>query len=102
MARVQGEHKQKAKAKIGLSTVLLIMILTAGFAWTVSDLQAQVEAAESQYTALELQMEAQRSVNEHLTSAIEEGGTQEQMEQIAREELGLVAPGEKVFYDISR
>ena len=36
-----------------------------------------------------------------LAEDIENGASQEQMEEIARDELGMVAPGEKVFYDVS-
>lgn len=101
MAQKKKKAPKKVKARIGLSTVILILILLAGFAWKMNDLQVQVAAAEEQYVALEAQVESQSQTNEQLREAIEQGGTQEQMEQIAREELGLTAPGEKVFYDIS-
>jgi len=39
--------------------------------------------------------------NEQLKKDIEEGTTPEKVEEIARNELGLVTPGEYVFYDTS-
>ena len=46
-------------------------------------------------------MDAQRQANESLAADIAEGTTPEKMEELAREELGLVTPGEYVFYDVS-
>ena len=46
-------------------------------------------------------MQAQQQENDALAADIAEGGTQEKMEEIARETLGLVYPGERVFIDKS-
>ena len=50
---------------------------------------------------LAAQVDAQRQANESLAADIAEGTTPEKMEELAREELGLVTPGEYVFYDVS-
>ncbi len=49
-------------------------------------------------TAVQLQQQA----NDALQKSIDQGGSQEEMERIARDELGLVTPGERVFVDIGR
>lgn len=99
MARVA--KPKKAKARLSFATVVLMLALLAGFGYQVDQMQTQVEQAQQQYETLEQQVSAQIQLNEELQAAIEEGGTDAQMEDIAREELGLVSPGEKVFYDVS-
>ena len=42
----------------------------------------------------------QQQENDALQKSIDQGGSQEEMERIARDELGLVSPGERVFVDI--
>ena len=39
--------------------------------------------------------------NDTLEADIAEGATQEKMEDLAREKLGVVSPNERVFYDVS-
>ena len=42
-----------------------------------------------------------KQANDALAADIAEGNTQEKMEEIARDELGYVSPGERVFIDTS-
>jgi cell division protein FtsB len=48
-----------------------------------------------------VQVAAKQAQNDSLQESIDRGGSLEEMLRIAREELGLVAPNEKVFYDTS-
>lgn len=94
----------KAKAqrvRVSVFTKLLILLLLAGIGWQLYRLQNQVAEAQTQRAQLTEQVAAQRQKNDALAEDIQNGGSQEQMEEIARDELGLVAPGEKVFYDVS-
>ena len=50
---------------------------------------------------LAVQVAAKQAQNDALQDSIDRGGSLEEMLRIAREELGLVAPNEKVFYDTS-
>ena len=63
--------------------------------------QEQVRAAEAEKEALAAQVQAKQQENDALAADIAQGSTQEKMEEMAREELGLVYPGERVFYDTS-
>ena len=42
-------------------------------------------------------MESKQAENDALRADIADGGSQEKKEEIARDELGMVAPGERVF-----
>lgn len=89
------------RVRVSLFTKVILLLLLVGIGWQLYRLNGQVAAAQSQKDQLSGQVSAQRQENDALTESIENGGDQEKMEEIARDELGLVGPGEKVFYDVS-
>ena len=99
MAKAAKIKKQHARAS--LLTKLLVLLLLAGIGWQLFHLQEQVRAAEAEKEALAAQVQAKQQENDALAADIAQGNTQEKMEEMAREELGLVYPGERVFYDTS-
>lgn len=92
----------KRRAHIGLLTVLLLCLLLACVGWQLSDLRTQVSTAQAERDRLAAEVEAQRQENDALTADIAEGATDEKIEEIARNELGLVYPGDYLFPDGSR
>lgn len=92
---------KKKQVKAGFFTKLLIFILITALGWQLYRLHDQVQTAEAQKTQLSAQVEEQQQKNDSLQKSINNGGSKEEMEQIARDELGLVSPGERVFYDVS-
>lgn len=76
-------------------------MLLAALTWQLNALRSQVEDAELQRQQLAVQVAAKQAENDSLQESIDHGGSEEEMLRIAREELGLVAPNEKVFYDTS-
>ena len=99
MARQKKQPRQRVRAS--LFTKVLILVLLVGIGWQLVRLRDQVEAAEAEKARLETQIQAQQQENDALAADIAEGNTQEKMEEIARETLGLVYPGERVFIDKS-
>ena len=99
MARQKKPPRQRVRAS--LFTKVLILVLLVGIGWQLVRLRDQVEAAEAEKARLETQIQAQQQENDALAADIAEGNTQEKMEEIARETLGLVYPGERVFIDKS-
>lgn len=93
--------RKQERRRTGLMTKLLILVLLAAIGYQLYGLRAQVEKAQAEKERYAAQVEALRQENETLTADIAEGATQEKMEQIARDELGLVTPGEYVFYNTS-
>lgn len=96
----KGTQNQK-NAKAGLATKIVIVLLLAAVGWQLYDLQGQVKAARAEKDAFAQQVAEMEAENEALAADIAEGPTPEKMEEIAREELNLVTPGEYVIYDIS-
>ena len=99
MARQKKQPRQRVRAS--LFTKVLILVLLVGIGWQLVRLRDQVEAAEAEKARLETQIQAQQQENDALAADIAEGNTQEKREEIARETLGLVYPGERVFIDKS-
>ena len=96
------EKREKAKAPLGaagiLARVILIVLLVYG-AVTLYNLQQQIESATEQETQLTAQVQDLEDRNSALRADIAAAGDQEKLEDVARDELGMVKSGEKVFYD---
>ena len=99
MAKQKKQPRQRVRAS--LFTKVLLLVLLVGIGWQLVRIHDQVEAAVAEKARLEAQIQAQQQENDALAADIAEGGTQEKMEEIARETLGLVYPGERVFIDKS-
>lgn len=102
MAKAKKQSKQKRqRTRTSLSAKLLILILLAAIGWQLHGLKSQVESAQLEKERLAAQVEAVQQENSALAADIAEGSTPEKMQEIAREELGWVMPGEYVFYNRS-
>lgn len=103
MAKAEAKKpvKEKAKARSGFFTKLIIVILLVAMIWQWNALQEKLDAAEMQRQQLAAQVAAKGAENDAIQQSIDQGGSLEEMLRIAREQLGLVAPNEKVFYDTS-
>jgi cell division protein FtsB len=76
-------------------------VLLGALGWQLYQLHGRVETARAQETQLSADVEKKQQENDALQEKIDQGGSSQQMEEIARDQLGLVSPGEKVFYDVS-
>ena len=94
-------HPKKQRVRSGLLTRLLLIVLLVAAGWQLYDLQDQVSSARTQQQLLAAQVADIRQENEALAADIAQGSTSEKMEELARDELGWVAPGEYVFYPSS-
>jgi len=98
---VANNTKKQKRPRAGLLTKLAILVLVVALGWKLQDLHRQVQAAQAEKENYIMQVNEQQQINDALKADIAEGVTQEKIEEIAREELGLVTPGEYVFYDTS-
>jgi len=89
--------EKKSRPKAGLLTKIVIVVLLAAMGWQLYDLRGQLRAAEAEKAAYQQQVEEQQQKNDALAADIAEGPTEEKIEEIARNELGYVKPGEYVF-----
>lgn len=83
--------------KAGFLTKIVILVLLIAASVTLLGLQRQIAAAQGQREALAVQVARQSQVNEDLKEAVENSDDPDRQAAIARNELGLASPGEKVI-----
>ena len=93
--------KGRKRVRAGILTKLLLLVLLAALGWQLYHLHSQIQAAEAEKASLAAEVQTQRQTNDALSDEIKNGSSQEQLQKVARDELGLVSPGEKIFYDVS-
>lgn len=83
-----------------LLTKILILVMVVYATVTLVSLQNQVAIREAEAARLEAEIEAARQESLRLEQAIETLDTDEGVEAVARQKLGLVSKGEIVYYDV--
>lgn len=84
--------------KASLLTKIVILALLIGAATALLNLQNKLAVAQEDLAQAQAEVAAQRQVNADLSDAVENSGDPERQADIARDKLGLVTPGEYVFY----
>ena len=85
--------KKKQKRASGFLTGVLLLVLLLGVGIQLYRMQEQLKTARDEEAALAEQ-------NAALQEDLDNADNPELIEDIAREELGMVTPNEKVFYAI--
>lgn len=96
--------KNRNKTKKRKTSFLLALgafALAGYFAITLIQLQIQISEKKETLAQIQAQYNEKIAENEELEKIVEDGNEDEYMERIARDSLGYVKPGEKVYYDIS-
>ena len=87
------------KASLITKIIILAVILYAGI--SLVSVKLQVTEAQEKRDQLQTQVDSTLQTNTELQYAIDHSEDEETVEDIARSKLGLVKPGEKIFYDSS-
>jgi cell division protein FtsL len=87
--------------RAGFLTKIVVAVLLVYMAITLLNLRGKIRDAEADLETYQTKIEAQQQLNAQLQSDVENGTAEDELEAIARYKLGLVEPGEKVFYDIT-
>lgn len=86
--------------RAGIATKLVVVILIVYAVVTLINLQTRIDDAEREKAALAAAVADKSATNEALRYEIEHSGDPATLEEVARDKLGLVLPGEQIFYDI--
>lgn len=86
--------------KAGPFIKIVILALIVYAAISIVTTKGKVEQARLDRDAVQEQVDALRQENAGLEYSVEHAGDDETIESIARIKLGLVRPGEKIFYDV--
>lgn len=89
------------KNKRSFIIVLFAVVLCACFAISLFSLVRDIDSIKKDISAVELATAEQEAANAALRDKINNGNTDEYVESIARDKLGYVMPGERVYYDVS-
>ena len=84
--------------KASILTKLVVLALLIGVASALLNLRGQIQQAQADLTQAQAEVAAQKQVNADLADAVENSGDPQRQADIARSKLGLVEPGEYVFY----
>lgn len=78
-----------------------LVLLIGYFVITFFSLRLSIKERRSVWEQKNVEYQQQVAENERLKSVVESEDKSEYIEQVAREKLGYVMPGEKVFYDVT-
>ena len=92
---------KEPKKRTSFLTMLVIAVLIVLVGVQLIHLRAQIETAQAEQTALQSKLDAAKQENDELSSALEKADDPEFLQELARDQLGYVTPGEKSFYDVS-
>lgn len=84
--------------KASILTKLVVLALLTGVATALLNLRSQIQQAQMDLAQTQAQVVAQRQTNADLSDAIENNSDADRQADIARNKLGLVEPGEYIFY----
>ena len=87
--------------KAGLLTKIVILALLVYLLTAFLNLNRQIAAARSERDAVESMVVSQTQRNAELSEDLAQAGDPKKQEDIARDKLGMVVPGEKVFIDVT-
>ena len=82
-------------------TKIVILALIVYAAISLSTTKSRIASAEEDRLVLQAKVDAMLQENAELEYDIAHAGDPETIAEIARTKLGLVKPGEKIFYDVS-
>ena len=84
--------------KAGLVTKIVVVLLLVYVATALWSLNSRIAQAKAEVATLTDQVQAQTQQNTDLKDAIDNSADSDHRKDIAREKLGLLEPGEKVFH----
>ena len=87
--------------RAGLVTKIVILAIIVYAGISLVSLKVKVSDARETRDELQTQVDGVLQTNTELLYAIDHSTDPETIEDIARNKLGLVKPGEKIFYDVN-
>ncbi len=91
----------KPKRRTGLIAALVVLIMLIVVGLQLLRMREQLIQARAERDALAEQVALQEQENRTLEAALERAEDPEYLQELARDQLGMVSPGQKDFYDVS-
>ena len=100
MAKTNQKSSKRVQSKSFILTLALVLLL-GYFVITFIGNQLELRDANAEKNQLTEALQMQLAENERIQSIVDSEDKSDYIEQVAREKLGYVMPGEKVFYDVT-
>lgn len=91
----------KPKKRVSLIAALVVLIMLIIVGMQLLRMRDQLIAARTEHDVLTEQVAKQEQENRALEAALERAEDPEYLQELARDQLGMVSPGQKDFYDVS-
>ena len=91
----------KPKKRVSLIAALVVLILLVVVGMQLLRIRDQLIDARAERDVLTGQVAQQEQENRALEAALERAEDPEYLQELARDQLGMVSPGQKDFYDVS-
>ncbi|MBE6908168.1 MAG: hypothetical protein E7474_00995 [Ruminococcaceae bacterium] len=98
--RVSG-MAEKAKTRGGAFAALVVLVLLLLVGMQLMNMRGKLAEARSEQILLSERVARQEQENRTLEAALERAEDPAYLQQLARDQLGMVTPGQKDFYDVS-
>lgn len=96
--RKKGGKPAKSARPGSRLTILILAALLIGISLQIYRMFGQLQMARTEETVYAQQLEELRETNRQLREDLDNSGSQALIEDIARDKLGMVMPGEKVIH----
>lgn len=87
--------------KVHAAAKIFLLAFSVYAAFTMVSLQLQISAKEDEMAELQEQIESQKLENSMIQDILDSDDDTDYIAEIAREKLGYITPGQRVFVDIS-
>lgn len=92
---------KEKKNRRSFIVVLVAVLLCASFAISLFTVIKEKNDIEKEINDIETALAQVNRENDNLRDKLSSDNTDEYVEEIARDQLGFVKPGERVYYDVS-
>ena len=93
--------KNRRKRKRGGLVLAVVLLLIGVVGVEIVQVYGQIDEATVQAQLLQAQVQQQTQANTSLRDDLARADDEEFIKELAREQLGLAEPGERIFYDVN-
>ena len=94
-----GARPKRNRASLLAALLVLVLLFLVG--WQLTRLRAQLAAAQAEQSTIAERVARQEQENRAIEAALDRAEDPEYLQELARDQLGMVSPGQKDFYDVS-
>lgn len=97
----QKKENKKRIRKYSFFLMIGLLVLVGYFVVSLINNNMEIKSKKKELAQLNAKYEAQLDENQEIQKVIDGGNQDEYIEKVAREKLGYVKPGEKVYYNVT-